>query len=160
VRQNRLNILGKYTYFYNVPSTDQVVLQNTAVEFIQKSHIASLDLTFDLTADWTVGGKYAYRMGQVSLDREQREFFDNTAQLAVIRADWRFRKGWESLFEARMLDLPDLGQRRSGGLLAVYRYLNRYLKVGAGYNFTDFTDDLTDLNYDHQGAFINFIGAM
>jgi hypothetical protein len=31
------------------------------------------------------------------------------------------------------------------------------VKVGAGYNFTDFSDDLTDLRYDHRGVFVNFI---
>ncbi|MGH8131495.1 MAG: OmpA family protein [Steroidobacteraceae bacterium] len=160
VRHDRLSALAKYTYFYNVPTTDQVTMQNTAAEFIQKSHVAAVDLTYDLTADWSIGGKYAYRMGQVSLDREQPEFFDNAAQLIVLRADWRFRKGWESLAEVRMLELPDVSQRRSGALVAVYRYFGEHVKVGAGYNFTDFSDDLTDLNYDHQGAFVNLIGTM
>jgi lipopolysaccharide assembly outer membrane protein LptD (OstA) len=54
--------LAKYTYFYNVPTTDQVTIQNTAVEFIQKSHITSLDLSYDLTAKWSLGSKYAYRL--------------------------------------------------------------------------------------------------
>jgi flagellar motor protein MotB len=157
VRHDRLSALTKYTYFYNVPTTDQVTLQNTAVEFIQKSHIASLDLSYDLTADWSIGGKYAYRLGQASLDRIQRQFFDNAAQLAVVRADWRFRKGWESLAEVRMLDLRDLGQRRRGALAAIYRYMGQNVKVGAGYNFTDFSDDLTDLRYDHRGVFVNLV---
>ncbi|HEX6853313.1 MAG TPA: OmpA family protein [Candidatus Polarisedimenticolaceae bacterium] len=159
VRNDRLNALAKYTYFYNVPTTDQVGVQNTAVGFIQKSHVAALDLTYDVTADWSIGGKVAYRLGQVSLDREDRRFFDNAAQLAVLRADWRFRKGWESLAEVRMLDLPDVRQRRSGALVAVYRYFGEHLKAGVGYNFTDFSDDLTDLSYDHQGAFVNLIGT-
>ncbi len=160
VRHDRLSALAKYTYFYNVPTTDQVTMQNTAAEFIQKSHIAALDLSYDVTADWSIGGKYAYRLGQVSLDREHRDFFANAAQLAALRADWRFRKGWESLAEVRMLDLPDVRQRRSGALLGVYRYIGKHLKVGAGYNFTDFSDDLTDLSYDHQGVFVNLIGTM
>ena len=157
VRHDRLSALTKYTYFYNVPTTDQVTLQNTAVEFIQKSHIASLDLSYDLTADWSIGGKYAYRLGHASLDRIQREFFDNAAQLAVLRADWRFRTGWESSAEVRMLDLPDVRQRRRGALAAIYRYIGKNMKVGAGYNFTDFSDDLTDLRYDHKGVFVNLI---
>jgi hypothetical protein len=157
VRHDRLSALTKYTYFYNVPTTDQVTLQNTAAEFIQKSHIASLDLTYDLTADWSVGGKYAYRMGQVSLDRVQQNFFDNAAQLGALRVDWRFRKNWESMVEVRQLDLTDVSQRRRGALTAIYRYIGRTTKVGAGYNFTDFSDDLTDLRYDHKGLFVNFI---
>ncbi len=35
--------------------------------------------------------------------------------------------------------------------LPVSRYLGEHFKVGVGYNFTDFSDDLTDLNYDSQG---------
>jgi flagellar motor protein MotB len=159
VRHDRLSALAKYTYFYNIPTTDQVGSQNTAAEFIQKSHIMAFDLTYDLTAGWSIGGKYAYRLGQVSLDREQREFFDNAARLVVFRVDWRFLKGWEGLAEVRTLDLPDVGQRRSGALAAVYRYIGEHLKAGAGYNFTDFSDDLTDLSYDHQGSFVNVIGT-
>ena len=160
VRNDRLNALAKYTYFYNVPTTDQVTLRNTPSEFIQKSHIAALDLTYDLTTDWSVGGKYAYRLGQVSLDRQNPVFFDNTAQLVIFRIDWRFLEGWESMAEARTLDLPDVNQTRSGGLGAIYRYLGKHMKVGVGYNFTDFSDDLTDLNFNHRGAFVNFIGTL
>jgi len=160
VRNDRLNALVKYTYFYNVPTTDQVTLQNTAAEFIQKSHIAALDLSYDLTAKWSIGGKYAYRLGQASLSREQPQFFDNAAQLSVLRVDYRFRKGWEGLAEARMLDLRNVDQRRRGALGAVYRYIGKNLKVGLGYNFTDFSDDLTDLKYNHNGAFFNIIATM
>jgi lipopolysaccharide assembly outer membrane protein LptD (OstA) len=159
VRNDRWSALAKYTYFYNVPTVDQVTMVNTPVQYLQKSHIAAFDLTYDVSANWSIGGKYAYRLGQVSLDRVQRNFFDNAAQLGLFRVDWRFRKDWESLAELRMLDLPDLNQRRFGALAAIYRYVGKNLKVGAGYNFTDFSDDLTDLSYRHQGAFINVIGS-
>jgi hypothetical protein len=159
VRYDRLNALVKYTYFYNVPTTDQVTIQNTAAEFIQKSHIAALDLTFDVTSKWSVGGKYAYRMGQVSLNRSQPDFFDNAAQLGVLRVDWRFLKGWESMAEVRSLDLRDVRQNRRGALTTIYRYIGKNLKVGAGYNFTDFSDDLTDLGYNHRGVFFNVVAV-
>jgi hypothetical protein len=47
-----------------------------------------------------------------------------------------------------------------GGLVGVYRYLGDHFKVGVGYNFTDFSDDLTDLGYDHQGLFFNIVGTL
>ena len=68
VQHDRLSAMAKYTYFYNVPTTDQVTLRGTAAEFIQKSHVGAVDLSYDLTARWTIGGKYAYRMGEASLD--------------------------------------------------------------------------------------------
>jgi flagellar motor protein MotB len=159
VRSDRVSALVKYTYFYNIPSSDQFTLQNVVADYIQKSHIAALDLTFDVTAKWSIGGKYAYRMGQVSLDRDIRKFFDSAAQLSVVRVDWRFRKNWESLAEARMLGLPNVNQRRRGALAAIYRYIGKNIKVGFGYNFTDFSDDLTDLRYDHKGTFLNIVGT-
>ena len=160
IHHDRLNALVKYTYFYNVPTTDQISISNIAAEFIQKSHVAAVDLTYDLTHNFTIGGKYAYRLGQVSLDREDPEFYDNNAHLYVMRGDYRFREHWEFLLEGRMLSMPDLGEKRLGALAAVSRYLGDHLKIGLGYNFTDFSDDLTDLNCDHQGVFLNLTGSM
>lgn len=160
VEHDRLNMLAKYTYFYNVPTTEQVTPQYVAAQFIQKSHIGALDLTYDLTQRWSVGGKYAYRLGQVSLDRESPEFFDNCAQLYILRTDLTFARHWEGLIEGRMLDMTDLNEQRSGALVALYRYVGNHVKVGVGYNFTDFSEDLTDLSFEHQGAFFNIVGAM
>ena len=160
VMNDRLNALAKYTYFYNVPTTDQVTLQNVAAEFIQKSHIAAVDVTYDISPKFSFGGKYAYRLGQVSLDRENPQFFNNSASLYVIRADYRLWENWEVLTEARLLDMPDLDESRSGALLTISRYLGDHLKVGVGYNFTDFSDNLTDLSFDHHGVFLNLTGSM
>ena len=160
VRNDRLNAIAKYTYFYNVPTTGQVGLQNTSAEFLQKSHIAALDLTYDLTANWSVGSKYAYRIGQESLDRVHPNFFENPAQLAVLRVDWRFLKEWDTLAEVRTLYLPDVNQQRRGVLTAIYRRISKNLKAGVGYNFTDFSDDLTNLKYNHKGVFLNLVGSM
>jgi hypothetical protein len=160
VDNDRLNALAKYTYFYNVPTTEQVSLQNVAAEFIQKSHIAAVDVTYDITPNITIGGKYAYRLGQVSLDRENPEYFDNNASLYVIRGDYRFLEHYELLIEGRVLDMSDLDERRSGALAAVSRYFGDHFKLGLGYNFTDFSDDLTDLSYDHSGFFLNVTGTL
>jgi len=160
IYNDRLNALVKYTYFYNVPTSDQISMQNIAAEFIQKSHIAAVDLTYDITPRFSIGGKYAYRLGQVSLDRENPEFFKNNANLYVIRGDYRFGENWEFMVEGRMLDMPDLNESRSGALTTISRYFGDHMKLGVGYNFTDFSDNLTDLSYDHSGAFVNVTGSM
>ena len=160
VHNDRLNAMAKYTYFYNVPTSDQISLQNIAAEFIQKSHIAAVDVTYDITQQFTIGGKYAYRLGQVSLDRDNPEFYDNNAALYVVRGDYRFRENWEFLLEARLLHMPDLDERRAGALATVSRYVGDHLKIGLGYNFTDFSEDLTDLSYDHHGVFLSLTGSM
>ncbi len=159
VRNDRLNALLKYTYFYNVPAADQVTRAGAASDYIQRSHIGSIDVMYDLTSRWTVGGKYAYRLGQVAPDRNHREFFDSQANLYVLRADWHFVHRWDALVEVRMLDLPDAGDSRTGVLVGMYRHVGNHIKVGVGYNFSDFSDDLTQLDYKHQGLFVNLVGT-
>jgi hypothetical protein len=156
VEHDRLNALLKYTYFYNVPSAQQESGTDTAT--IQRSHIGSLDVMYDLTSRWTIGGKYAYRHGQVAQDREDPVFFDSRAHLYVLRADWHFVHRWDALIEVRRLDLPDAQDSRTGALLGLYRHVGNHLKLGVGYNFADFSDDLTQLDYRHQGVFVNLIG--
>jgi flagellar motor protein MotB len=160
VANDRLNALFKYTYFYNVPTADQVTATNATAELIQKSHVISLDAMVDITQRWTIGGKYAYRLGQVSIDRVNPEFFDSRASLCIVRVDWQFIRHWDALIEARVLDLPDAGDRRSGALFALYWHMGNNIKLGVGYNFTDFSDNLTDLNYNSRGVFLNLIGKM
>jgi hypothetical protein len=160
VKHNRLYALAKYTYFYNVPGVDQVNQLNVATQFIQKSHVAALDMTYKLTNTWSIGGKYAYRSGQISLDRVNKNFTKNDAHLYILRADWRFRRNWEGTIEGRLLDLPDLDEHRAGSLITLYRYFGDHFKVGIGYNFTDFSEDLTDLSYDHHGIFFNMVGTL
>ena len=159
VQNDRFNALAKYTYFYNVPTTDQVGQNGSSTQFIQKSHIASLDLSYDLTKNFTLGAKYAYRLAQVSVERDDPDFFDNDAHLAILRADYRFLEKWETSVEGRILELPDLDERRAGALAVLYRYFGDHLKAGVGYNFTDFSEDLTDLSYDNHGVFFNVIGS-
>ncbi len=158
VRNDRLNAMLKYTYFFNAPAADQVTVTNKAADYIQRSHIGSVDVMYDLTHRLTVGGKYAYRYGQVAQDRNNPEYFTSRANLYLVRADWHFIHRWDALFEVRRLDLPDADDNRSGVLVAMYRHVGNHIKAGVGYNFSDFSDDLTQLDYRHQGLFINLVG--
>ena len=169
VRHDRLNALLKYTYFYNVPGAEEVIVstpEGTLLErssrsgILQRSHIVAADVMYDLTARWTVGGKYAYRLGEVSLDPVNKDFFASRAHLTVLRADWNFLPNWDALIEGRRLYLPDAEDRLDGALLGLYRRVGNHFKVGAGYNFSKFSDDLTSLDFRHQGLFINIIGKM
>jgi hypothetical protein len=158
VDHDRLNTMLKYTYFYNVPAADQLTANNSAAGYIQHSHILSLDIMYDLTPKWTVGGKHAYRYGEVALDRNDPEFITSRASLDVLRADWHAVNRWDVFLEARRLDLPDAQDTRSGVMTGIYRHLGSHVKAGVGYNFSDFSDDLTQLDYRHQGMFINLVG--
>jgi hypothetical protein len=104
-----------------------------------------------------VGGKVARRMGQVSQDRVNPVFFDSTANLYIARADWQVVRQWDLAIEGRVLSVEQAKDTRSGALVALYRHLSNTIKLGGGWNFTDFSDDLTNLSYTHRGAFINVV---
>ena len=96
----------------------------------------------------------------MSLTRDDPQYFDNSAALYVLRTDYRFREKWELMVEGRLLDMTDISEHSAGTLLTVSRYLGEHFKVGVGYNFTDFSDDLTHLDYDAKGFFLNLTGAL
>jgi flagellar motor protein MotB len=157
VANDRLNTLVKYTYFYNMPSTGQELVPNVATTYIQKSHIFSIDAIYDLSPRWSLGGKLARRTGQVSQDRVNPEFFDSTADLYIARADWHVMRQWDLALEARMLAVKEAQDSRRGMLVAGYRHLSNNVKLGLGWNFTDFSDDLTNLGYTYRGVFISAV---
>ena len=96
----------------------------------------------------------------MALDREDIDFVQSRANLYILRADWHLTHRWDALIEARMLDLPDAEDQRSGALLGLYRHVGENIKFGFGYNFTEFSDDLTDLDFNSQGFFINLVGKI
>ncbi len=161
VRNDRLNTLLKYTYFYNVPTTDQITLRSTAAEFIQKSHVGAVDLTYDLDAALVDRRQIRAPPRRDELDpRQSRVLRQHGRSLRRARRLPLQGELGRACVETRLLEMPDLDDQRSGALVVVSRYLNEHFKVGAGYNFTDFSDDLTDLSFDHRGVFMNMTGAL
>jgi len=68
-------------------------------------------------------------------------------------------KQWDALIEARRLKVYNAKDEWAGFLVGLYRHLTDNLKIGVGYNFTDFSDNLTDLSYRSRGFFVNVIGS-
>ena len=62
------------------------------------------------------------------------------------------------LAELRYLNAEEAEDAKAGALLGVYRHIDSHIKAGVGYNFTDFSDNLTDLSYRSRGWFINVLG--
>ena len=71
------------------------------------------------------------------------------------RAD---KRASDLLAEARVLHLAESRTTKYGFLAAAYRHFGDNMKIGVGYNFGHFSDDLRDLTYDDQGIFLNAIG--
>ncbi len=167
IDNDRLNVLFKYTWLYDMPGNDQLVSGSTGDTLApaQRSHILSADLTYDLLPWLSVGGKYGYRFGEVryrSSGGTGQEFEDDwqssSAHLGIFRADLHVIKQWDVLLEGRILHMPEADTTDMGALAAVYRHVSDNFKLGVGYNFGRFSDDLRDLTLNDRGVFLNVIG--
>lgn len=160
VDNDKLNLLFKYTYLYDLAAAEQLTpSENGTVDYAQRSHVLAVDATYDLTPKWTIGGKYAYRLGELRYSRDDSaDWFSSEGQLLILRGDWHVVKEWDATLEWRYRSENAANDSRHGLLGAVYRHVNQNVKLGVGYNGTEFNDDVTDLDYDANGWFINLVG--
>ena len=154
VDNDRLNLLARYTFLYDLPGVDQVASDGSSSGSRQKSHIVSLDAIYEANANWELGGKLAYRVGETA-PRSGGVFTKNDAGLAAIRATYSIDQMWEVSAEGRVLVQPHVDTRQTGTLLTVYRSFGNNAKIGLGYNFGSFSDDLRDTTQDDKGIFLN-----
>jgi hypothetical protein len=158
VNNERLNALVRFNYFEDLGPAGQITGSGQIESPKQISTIGSIDLNYDLTDRLTIGGKYGYRGGRVSLGRNSDVFVRSDAHLAVIRADYNVASKWDLLAEGRALWVTAADDKRFGALGAIYRHLGNNVKVGVGYSLSDFSDDLTDQSYTSHGPFFNILG--
>ena len=76
---------------------------------------------------------------------------------AALQLRYEVVYAWHALAEYRWLDVK-AGGTRQGWLVGLDRDIGKNFRIGAGYNFTEFSDDLTDFDYDHEGWFLNMVG--
>lgn len=157
---DRLNMLMRYTYLRDLGPAGQVMTTGGVEQPKQVSKVISADISYDLTGWLTVGGKYAWRQGRVSITRASDTFVDSAASLIALRGDVHIARRWDLLVEGRQLTSSLINDKRNGVLVAAYRHLGSAIKVGVGYNFTDYSADLTDQSYSSRGVFVNLLAAL
>jgi len=160
VLNDRWNTLFKYTYLQDTPTAGQLTSSSLVADYRQRSHVFAVDTIHDLNPRWSLGGKLAYRFSQLKAGKTSGDWFDSQACLGILRADFHIVRKWDWLGEYRVLRATEAQDMRSGFLTALYYHVDKHAKVGIGYNFTDYSDDLTDLSYRSRGFFINIIGKM
>jgi flagellar motor protein MotB len=160
VSNDRWNTLFKYTNFYNLPSPGQLSPSGFTADYAQRSQVLAIDTIYDVKPWLSIGGKYAYRIGELKDNKVGGEWFDSRADLWILRADWHFVKEWDALVEVRNLRATEAKDSKAGALVAIYRHMGKGVKAGVGYNFTDYSDDLTNLSYRSRGLFVNVLGTL
>ena len=163
VDNNRFNGLFRYTFLYDLPTDTNANLFGadgtigSSTSYKQRSHILEADGIWQINDQFSLGAKYGVRLGEVTTSRNSDVFFGDTIHLGIARVDWHVVRNWDALVEGRVLYQQDTGSTRLGAVAAVYRHFGDNFKVGVGYNFGAFNDDLTDVSYDSQGLFLNAI---
>ena len=155
-----LNSLVKYTYYEDLAPAVQRSNNGTQNLSRQRSHIISADAIMDLDEHFSLGVKYGYRRGEVELGRDTNNFVSSDAHLGIIRGDLHVVKDWDVMVEGRIMrsDLAD--DTRIGALAGVYKHVGDNMKIGVGYSFSEFSDDLTNFDNDQKGFFLNVVGKI
>lgn len=154
VDNERLNMLFRYRYLED--TYGQQLAGDDDPGALQRSHVLSAEASYDLNAAWTLGGKLGFRLSQTAEDAAA-PWVRNNAALAVANARYHFLHKWDTLVELRAMRFEQTETTRLGALGAVYRQINPNVSIGVGYNFGTVSSDLTDIEYDEQGAFINLV---
>ena len=151
---DRWALLGRYTYLYDLAPLEQ---RDSDSQYDQNSRILLFEGLYRLNHRWEMTAKRAWRYGRARYGRGQGAWFDTSARFAAIQARYELFYRWHGIAEYRWLTVKGGGQRQ-GWLLGIDRDINTYLRCGVGFNFTDFRDDLTDLNNHQRGWYFNLTG--
>jgi len=157
-KSDKLNAFFKYNFIYDNPGAGQVTLDGTTSSPAQISHILSADATYRLSDKWAIGGKYGFRIGELRDRTVGADWTFSQAHLGIIRLDYHIVNEWDAMAEGRALWSPTNGTTDFGFVAAVYRELSDNFKIGIGYNFGDFSDDISHIAHDNHGVFINLVG--
>lgn len=160
--QDSFNGLLKLRYFEALPSPGQVDASGNMPDYLQRSLVFNVDGVWDLSKRWSLGAKLG---AAIRKQRNYREFssfwLESNPKLAILRLDYHAPFKWDLHLEGRSLTNTAFEDARSGALVGIYRNFSQTgsLKLGMGYNFTDFSNDLTRLDANYKGWFINLVGA-
>lgn len=156
IRNDRLNMVLRYRFLYD--TYGQLIDGSEETGEVQRSHVFSIDGIYELNERWEIGAKLGGRLTDSAPDRNT-PLTENDAVLAIGNLRWNVTHKWDALLELRSMHLLSSDVQEAGVLGALYRQVGNNFRIGAGYNFTNFSDDLTDLKRDDQGFFLNVIGS-
>jgi hypothetical protein len=160
VKNDRWNTLTKYTYYDNLASPGQLGPTEAVPNYRQRSHIVDIDTNYDIARPLTIGAKYGLRFSELQDTQTGGPWFQSSTNLLVMRLDFHVVKQWDILTEGRTLWVVQAQDASTGALVGIYRHLGNNTKLGVGYNFTNYSDDLTDLSYRSHGWFVNVLAEL
>ena len=154
IENERLNMLFRYRFLED--NYGQQLANDDNPGALQRSHVLSAEASYDLNREWTVGGKLGVRLSETAADTTS-PWVANDAALLVANARYHFVHNWDALIEVRAMQFDQTDTLEMGALGALYRHIGPNVMLGVGYNFGSVSSDLTDIEYDEEGSFINLV---
>jgi uncharacterized repeat protein (TIGR01451 family) len=156
VSWDKLNVLAKYTRLTDDYPSSQMNLLDAIRITRQRLNIYSIELAYDITKKLEIIEKYALKEGEEKIINYS--WTDSKTTLHLTRFNYKILDKWMAGVEYRTLKQYLADDTKSGFLAEVLYKLADSFYIGGGYNFTDFSDDLT-LNNDYsvKGAFVRFL---
>lgn len=154
---DRLNMLWKYTYLYDLNGYDEDDDYSFG-DLDERSNIFSLDAVYSLTKKLDIGGKWAYKKAEMKAANDEDEWFSAETTLYAVSMSYNFYKNWRISGEYHWLISDTDNEKKEGAMAGIDYDIHENLRIGIGYNFTDFSDDLRYDDYKADGIFINIVG--
>ncbi len=152
VDNDRLNVLGRLTYLYDLQPISQSIQPD------EQSLIASIESSYQVDQKWEIGGKLAHKKSQIRTNRDTGTWSKNDATLAAARVRYHLTHKWDAMAEYHWMNSQASKDTQHGAMISVDRHIGKNMKVGIGYNFTNFDDDLSNTDGTAKGWFINLVG--
>jgi hypothetical protein len=153
VKHDRLAALLRLTRRDESPTAAQV----TGDRLPSVSDVLSADWSYEISPRLEWVGKQAIRQRTTDFGDEQ---LDSTTMLSIQRLNVTLLRDFVLGLEARRLDADESEDTASGWLGEISWERFKHMRVGIGYNFTDFSDDLLrDRDYSERGVFLRVQGV-
>jgi uncharacterized repeat protein (TIGR01451 family) len=164
VSWDKLNLLGKYSYLTDMPPDSQ---WDFAERIEARKNVYSIEGIYDLCRLIQLVGKFAYRDMKERVG--ERGWTKSDTYLYIVRSNFHIMnceedkpfimRGWDLGVEYRMLANDSISDSKEGFLVELDKDFGNYVKLGVGYNFTNYDDDLrNDDSYDAEGWFVKLAG--
>jgi hypothetical protein len=165
LKNDRLNFLLNYTYLQTMPLDIQYMTlyaadptYNFGVPVEERTHTVSLEGIYDVNHWFALVQKCALKRGWI--DSDQTDPVAVFAALWISRINFHVTRKWDFGIEYRIrFEREALDTNGQGFLVELDREIIEHIRFGVGFNFTDFSDDLTDSSsYNSRGFFGRLTG--
>ena len=154
VANDRFNALFRYTKQSNEPT----FFQSQSNDSFTETDVLSADWSYQITPKLEWVGKQAIKFSEETTSGLPT--VENDTLLTIQRFNYNFYRKYELGAEYRLRSQTLADDREQGWLVEFMWRPIKHLRLGVGYNFTDFSDDeFSENDFSVKGLFFRIQGA-